>query len=60
MKYGISNQKEEEVIDEEIVVHITGEVVNEGIIKYLGFSFHGSPETLEMLLKLKCWDLVQL
>ena len=28
----------------------------QGIIKYLGFSFHGSPETLEMLLKLKCWD----
>ena len=32
----------------------------QGIIKYLGFSFHGSSETLEMLLKLKCWDLVQL
>lgn len=32
----------------------------QGIIKYLGFSFHGSPEILEMLLKLKCWDLVQL
>lgn len=32
----------------------------EGIIKYLGFSFHGSPTTLDNLLKLKCWDLVQL
>ena len=33
MKYGISNQEEEELIYEEIVVHITGEVVNEGIIR---------------------------
>lgn len=32
----------------------------EGIIKYLGFSFHGTPKVLETLLKLKCWDLVQL
>lgn len=31
--YGTNIQNEEEVIDEEIIVHITGEVKNEGIIK---------------------------
>ena len=47
-------------IDIATIFSIPLELVNEGIIKYLGFSFHGSPEILEMLLKLKCWDLVQL
>lgn len=31
--YGTNIQNKEEVIDEEIIVHITGEVANEGIIK---------------------------
>lgn len=31
--HGTNIQNEEEVIDEEIIVHITGEVKNEGIIK---------------------------
>lgn len=31
--YGTNIQNEEEMIDEEIIVHITGEVANEGIIK---------------------------
>lgn len=31
--YGNTVQSEEETIDEEIIVHITGEIVNEGIVK---------------------------
>ena len=31
-----------------------------GRIKYLGFSFHGTPECLEMLLEKHPWDFVQI
>lgn len=31
-----------------------------GQIKYLGFSFHGTPECLEMLLEKRPWDFVQI
>lgn len=32
----------------------------EGIIKKIGFSFHGTPDFLDKLLSIKCWDIVQL
>lgn len=32
----------------------------EGSIRYLGFSFHGSAQTLRRLLKLYAWDFVQI
>ena len=32
----------------------------EGAIRYLGFSFHGSPETLRKLLPVYNWDFVQI
>ena len=31
-----------------------------GKIKYLGFSFHGTPDCLRELLKKNCWDFVQI
>ena len=31
-----------------------------GKIKYLGFSFHGTPNCLQGLLKHNCWDFVQI
>ena len=31
-----------------------------GKIKYLGFSFHGTPNCLRELLKKNCWDFVQI
>ena len=31
-----------------------------GKIKYLGFSFHGTPNCLRELLKHNCWDFVQI
>ena len=31
-----------------------------GKIKYLGFSFHGTPDCLRELLKYNCWDFVQI
>ena len=31
--FGTSTQNEENILEEEIVVHITGEVINEGIVK---------------------------
>ena len=32
----------------------------EGKIRYFGFSFHGSPDTLRRLLKANAWDFVQI
>ena len=33
LTYGSTLKSEEEIMDEEIIIHITGEVVNEGIVK---------------------------
>lgn len=57
--HGLQDHFVDEVIQNGCIAYFD-EKKKAGTIKYLGFSFHGSAQTLRRLLKLYAWDFVQI